>query len=95
MLKVFIQAGAEDTQTVLGCRLTTGLRDYHKSVTKYFGLTDKSGHLWSSVSSRLQESHDFAIAMSSYPYAEPSLSVAFKHSNQQLSGNVTPQTQLL
>ena len=31
----------------------------------------------------------FAIAMSSYPYAEPQLSVAFKHSNQQLSGNVT------
>ena len=31
----------------------------------------------------------FAIAMSNYLYAEPSLSVAFKHSNQQLSGNVT------
>ena len=83
--------GRGHTQTVLGCRLTSGLRDHHKSVTKYFALTDKSGHLWSSVSSRLQESHDFAIAMSSYPYDEPSLSVASKHSNQQLSGNVTPR----
>ena len=31
----------------------------------------------------------FAITMSNHFYAEPSLSVAFKHSNQRLSGNVT------